>query len=322
MRRLIQAKDRPWLALPYHPKRSDKRCSSMSFQSVSSNKIYHRKLPGVGGSKTICGSSAGFLVMVDQTCDQITMIDPLTKAQFQLPSVSTSLRPKDSIDTQNYFVHKAVLSSPPDCNPYDYVLMVIYGEKRELAYYEAKSRTWTKLQEAGRYYDDVIFHKGEFYAVDEYGKLVVCQPCSLPIVSEIAMPWLLRGSKVYLVGMEDSLCVVIRFLKDNPSVGYETYKFEVRLLEPNEQWTHLGSIEDWAFFLGQNESAALLVEDFKGLKDDRIYFTDDNSDACKYGVIGGHDSGVFDMGEESFQPLEYCQCPRPVWLTPENRPSA
>ncbi|EOY21036.1 Uncharacterized protein TCM_012354 [Theobroma cacao] len=274
MRRLIQAKDRPWLALPYHPKRSDKRCSSMSFQSVSSNKIYHRKLPGVGGSKTICGSS------------------------------------------------QAVLSSPPDCNPYDYVLMVIYGEKRELAYYEAKSRTWTKLQEAGRYYDDVIFHKGEFYAVDEYGKLVVCQPCSLPIVSEIAMPWLLRGSKVYLVGMEDSLCVVIRFLKDNPSVGYETYKFEVRLLEPNEQWTHLGSIEDWAFFLGQNESAALPVEDFKGLKDDRIYFTDDNSDACKYGVIGGHDSGVFDMGEESFQPLEYCQCPRPVWLTPENRPSA
>ena len=59
-------------------------------------------------------------------------------------------------------LHKAILSSPFDYNPYDYILMVIYGKESELAYCKVgpRSQTWTKLQEAGHGYDDIIFHKG------------------------------------------------------------------------------------------------------------------------------------------------------------------
>ncbi|XP_022769288.1 F-box protein SKIP23-like [Durio zibethinus] len=320
-----QAEDRPWLALPYHSNRG-KECS-MSFKSVSSNKVYDHVL-ACAGRKNICGSSSGFLIMVDET-SEITMIDPLTNARFILPPILTSLEAKHStdidsaksLDARKYPVHKAVLSSPPDCNPYDYILLVIYGEERELAYYNALSQNWIKIQEAGRYYDDIIFHMGEFYAVDEYGKVILCQPGFPPNIDEIAMPWLLRGNKIYLVGIGNELCVVVRFLKDNPDVGYKTYNFEVYLLESYEERMHMGKIDNWVFFLGQNGSMALPTKVVKGLKGNCIYFTDDNLEAYKYGVIGGHDLGVFDRGEERFQPLQCCQrriqsaWPRPVWLT-------
>ncbi|XWS20888.1 hypothetical protein CRYUN_Cryun30bG0007700 [Craigia yunnanensis] len=329
MENSTQAEDGPWLALPYHSNR-DKGCS-MSLQSVSSDKVHHCELPACAGGKIICGSSSGFLIMVDET-SEITMIDPATNALFVLPQIPISWAPKYStdidsgeiIEIRKYLVHKAVLSSPPDCNPYDYILMVIYGEERELASYTACNQTWIKVQEAGRYYDDIIFNMGEFYAVDEYGKVILCQPGFPPNIEEIAMPWLLRGSKIYLVGMENELCVVIRFLKDNPTVGYKTYKFEVHLLESYEQRIHIGNFEDWVFFLGQNESVALPTEVVKGIKGNCIYFTDDNLDAYKYGVIGGHDLGVFDREKESFLPLQCCQrnitsaWPRPVWLTSDN----
>ncbi|XVE94472.1 hypothetical protein REPUB_Repub02eG0011800 [Reevesia pubescens] len=295
----------------------------MSFQSVSSNKIYDHELPTCARGKSICGSSSGFLILVDET-SEITMIDPLTNASFMLPPIPTSLAPKHSTDidsgerrvTPKYAVHKAVLSSPPDSDPYDYILMVIYGDEHELAYYNAWNQTWIKVQEAGRYYDDIIFHMGEFYAVDEYGKVILCQPAFPPSIDEIAMPWLLRGSKIYLVGMGDELCVVIRFLKDEPNMGYETYK----IFESYEERRHIGNLENWAFFLGQNQSVALSTEVVKGVKGNCIYFTDDNLDAYKYGVVGGHDLGVFDRGEERFHALQCCQhsiqsaWPRPVWL--------
>ncbi|TYH71669.1 hypothetical protein ES332_D05G200400v1 [Gossypium tomentosum] len=205
----------------------------------------------------------------------------------------------------------AVLSSPPDRNPYDYILMVIHGEERELAYYSALTQTWIEIQEAGRYYDDIIFRLGKFYAVDKYGKVILCEPGLPPTVDEIAMPWLLRGSKVYLVVM------AIRFLMENPNVGYETYKFDASV----------GDMGDWAILLGQNESMALSIRVVKGAKGNCIYFTDDNFDAYKYGVVGGHDIGIYDTGEERSKPLQCCQSdiqcawPRPVWLTPYNNGS-
>ncbi|TYH17469.1 hypothetical protein ES288_A05G194100v1 [Gossypium darwinii] len=206
----------------------------------------------------------------------------------------------------------AVLSSPPDRNPYDYILVVIHGEERELAYYSALTQTWIEIQEAGRYYDDIIFRLG-FYAVDEYGKVILCEPGLPPTVDEITMPWLLRASKVYLV--------------ENPNVGYETYKFEVHLLESYGKRMRVEDMGDWAVFLGQNESMALSIRVVKGAKSNCIYFTDDNFDAYKYGVVGGHHIGVYDTGEESSKPLQCCQSdiqcawPRLVWLTPYNNGS-
>ncbi|XP_017604192.1 uncharacterized protein LOC108450939 [Gossypium arboreum] len=199
------AEDKPWLAIPRHNRENG---CSMRFQSVTSNNVYDYELAACTSGKTICGSSSGFLIMVDET-SQISMIDPLTKARrFTLPTILPSLPPKPSTDiepserrlTHKYPVHKAVLSSPPDRNPYDYILVVIHGEERELAYYSALTQTWIEIQEAGRYYDDIIFRLG-FYAVDEYGKVILCEPGLPPTVDEIAMPWLLRASKVYLVVM-------------------------------------------------------------------------------------------------------------------------
>ncbi|OMO55231.1 hypothetical protein COLO4_36113 [Corchorus olitorius] len=299
---LTQAKDQsPWLAFAVA------RNNGISFQSYSSDKVRHHQQLPPGYSGTICGSSGGFLIMADQNSDQISLIDPLKKVVFKLPPISASYSSTDS--RQHVIVHKAVVSSPP----FDCVVMIIYGEQRELAYYKPGNQTWTKLEKAGSYFDDVIFDKGEFYGVDEYGRVVTCRPGYPPSVQEIVMPWNFRGDKVYLVAINRNLYVVIRFLKDNPNptLGYETYNFEVRLLNWDGGCRRVGNIEDWVIFLGQNESIALSTQTFKGFKGNCIYFTDDNWESYKY---GGHDSGVFDMKERSFQPLKYPALSRPVWL--------
>ncbi|XVE69653.1 hypothetical protein DITRI_Ditri10aG0007700 [Diplodiscus trichospermus] len=307
MGRLAQAENHPWLDLPYHSN-PDEECP---FQIVSSSK---GELPACHGGKHICGSTSGFLIMADETSEVITMINSTTNAKLFLPQIPTSLAKRStdiigSSETRKFLVHKAVLSSPPDENPCDYILMVIYGEDKELAYYTARHQRWIKVQEAGRYYNDIIFYREGFYAVDEYGKVILCRSGFLPNIEEIAMPWLFRGSKIYLVGMEKELCVIIRFLKHNPSLGYETYNFQVHWLESYDERKKIENFEHWVFFVGRNESLALPIQDdvIKDvIKGNCIYFSDDNLDACKYGVTGGHDFGVFDIGEKSFKPLQRC----------------
>ncbi|KAK9233253.1 hypothetical protein WN943_023502 [Citrus x changshan-huyou] len=279
------AQDLPWLLLPATKDNEDIK----SFLSITTNKLHNFNLPAARG-KTICGSSAGWLIMNDNV-STITLINPLSSAHFQLPQIST----------KKVLIHKAILSSDPECDPYNFVVTAICGEKRELIYYKARSESWETLEAAGFYYDDVISYEGrELFAVSDYGKVVCCKVDSLPRFKEIFMPFSFQGNKVYLVCVEGELFVIFRSLREHSLFCYETFKFSVSLLNVEEEISErIKSFPEVAFFLGQNHSVWLPAdEDMQGVIGNRIYFTDDrNIGGVGSGGEGGHDFGCYDMEE-------------------------
>lgn len=210
-------------------------------------------------------------------------------------------------------MHKAILSSDPETQEQDYSVMIIYGENRELARYDSGNKTWTMLQEAGSFYDDIISHKINFYAVDGYGRVVRCEKSN---VKEIAGPWFFKGNRVYLVVIEEQLSLIIRHWKNNPVSGQKiTHKFEVYDLDGPENWVHT-DLDGWSVFVGQNQSLAVRVAGSNILKGNCIYFTDDNGDLHKNSITDGRDQGVFDVEDETISSLRcYLQDfpPRGVW---------
>lgn len=279
-----------------------------SFLSIPTYKLHHLNLPAAQG-KIICGSSAGWLIVIDYV-STIILINPLTSAHIQLPQISPN----------KVLIHKAILSSEPECDPYNFVVMVIYGEKKQLAYYKARSESWEVL-EAGCYYDDVISEgRRKFYAVNEHGKVVKCKVNSLPAFKEVLEPWSFQGNKLYLFRIEGQFFVVFRSLKDHQVSGYETYKFSVfKLNVKKERYHMMGSFPSVALFLGQNQSTWLHADETKGVVGNSIYFTDDYASGCGGG--GGHDFGRYNMEDDSVERFECwdfqnlkCIESRPIYL--------
>ncbi|KAK2649674.1 hypothetical protein Ddye_017163 [Dipteronia dyeriana] len=267
--------------------------------------------------KKICGSSAGWLIMVDKTSQIISLIKPFNTAQIIQLNVSFFTKTK-----QPFHVYKAILSSDSELDPFNFSVLAISGEKRQLAYYNARSQTWTLLHAAGSCYDDMISHNGKFYAADEYGKICLIDYSNLS-VRVVFDRWFFGGKKVYLVSIDEQLFVIFRYLKENPYFGYETYKFQVFMLNLEEQkYSMIGKFPEFAIFLGQNHSTWLPADATKGVIGDSIYFTDDHhSNGLEHTVIDGHDMGLYDMEYNRVVPLQCCNrdhlhhvCSRPIWF--------
>ncbi|KAH7565999.1 hypothetical protein ACOSP7_022190 [Xanthoceras sorbifolium] len=259
---------------------------------------HHLNLTAFAKGKKRCGSSAGWLIMVDKISQVMSLIKPSNTTKI------INLQPVFTKTNEPFHVHKAILSSDPEWDPFNFSVLAIFGEKRELACYKASSETWTLLHYAGSFYDDLITHNGNFYSVDEYGKIceISYSDMSFKVVFE---PWYFGGNKVYLVCVDGQLLVIFRYYIDNSYFGYETYKFEVFMLDlTKEKYSMIRKFPEIAIFLGQHHSAWLPADDTKGVIGNSIYFTDDHhSGGTKH---DGHDVGLYDMEYNSIMPLQCC----------------
>ncbi|KAK0606505.1 hypothetical protein LWI29_038451 [Acer saccharum] len=284
-------------------------------------KLHHLNNLKAAKGKKICGSSAGWLIMVNKTSQIISLIKPFNTDRI------IQLKPSFFTKTNEPFhVHKAILSSDPELDPFNFSVLAISGEKRQLAYYNARSQTWTLLHAAGSCYDDLISHEEKFYAVDEYGKICQIDYSNLSI-GVVFDRWFFGGNQVYLVCIDGQLLVIFRYLKENPYFGYETYNFQVFMLNlEKEEYSRIARFSEFAIFLGQNHSTWLPADDTKGVIGDSIYFTDDHhSNGLEHSVIDGHDAGLYDMEYSRVVPLQCCNrghlhhvCSRPIWFMSDN----
>lgn len=111
--------------------------------SLSSNRFYRLELPVEARGKSICGSSAGWLILLDQTMLTVTLLNPLNGDKRKLLKLpGRGLR----VHKHNAILHKAILSSDPSCNP-DYKVLAINGDERSLICYQHGN--WTMLQALG-----------------------------------------------------------------------------------------------------------------------------------------------------------------------------
>lgn len=73
-------------------------------------------------------------------------------------------------------MHKAVtsLTSPSSTIPGDCVVVIIFSKYNHLAFAKLYDRIWTTLEYSATGYDDLLYYRGHFYAVNCLGELKVC----------------------------------------------------------------------------------------------------------------------------------------------------
>lgn len=257
----------------------EEKCVKICFLNVCTNQVHSLALAEDARGKTVCGFSAGWLILLDHRNSSLTLLNPFTGHGINnLPQL-----PK------NGAVHKAILSADPLRNPRDYKVLAILGEKRKLLCYEDGDKQWTMLQDYGTYYDDVLAPTDdELVAVSELGSLVCCDS---PNCNQLVPPCFFNGGKVYLVSLGGEIYMLKSFSGtnyflrheqqwyDNNLRRFEVYRYDER------HWCRTEDLGKWTIFLGHNHSiAAFKAQDFRP---NCIYFTDDE---------GGIDySGVFSL---------------------------
>jgi hypothetical protein len=323
----------PWLMLP---KSRTQQTQKRGFYSLTEDKVNFLDLPEVTNRRRRCGSSHGWLVIVDET-PAIFLLNPLTRSRVHLPPLSNfpnvvsfdfynigreySLKTHDGDfyscslkEMRDSFIKKLVLSGSPG-NESDFVALAILNQTGDLAYCKKGENQWRFIEAAQSYCEDAIFHKGKFYAVNKYGGVAVCDVSGVsPIVSYINTPRQSGGDMQYLVTDEDDdILLVTRYLELEFDVDhyqldiiYNTTEFQVYKLNLSSNgwsWVDVTSLEDKVLFVGENSSLALRASDFPGCKGNRIYYTDDYSEWNYDGVNGDHDLGVYNIEDGSIEAL-------------------
>ncbi|XP_074315165.1 F-box protein SKIP23-like [Silene latifolia] len=218
----------PWLLLAESPCTSKRR-----LYSLYNNKVLSVELPK---PSTTCGqteddedislsllfppdkdedglgdwryfSSRGWLICVTQIGLNITLINPITKQVVQPPAIPDDIIGHRSDlwnwepDMYLYMFSKFELSANPSTNS-EFVLTMIFPCNIFLAFWKNGDTKWTMLETHYAQFLDVIFYRGEFYALEQYGKIIAVGNSSPPatprLVANLEFPHTYPSSS-YLV---------------------------------------------------------------------------------------------------------------------------
>ncbi|PSR93454.1 F-box protein [Actinidia chinensis var. chinensis] len=301
--------------------------------SVTEGITYEVQLPSPCHNRFF-GSSFGWLFTVDKTI--ITLLNPFTGRAIPLPAFKDPFGYfEDYMDEiRDYFVEKGIILSDPCLSPNSYEVVVIYGGMCRLAFFRSGDNSWNFINTKRDYvFSDVVYHKGQVYAVNCWSELV-----KIDVASEVDHV-VTKRSRVcaqvaYLVeSQEGDLLLVQRFWKsidvdDENNSHSKTFKFKVFKLvypvgEAQEKWIEIKNIGGQALFLGDNHSLAVSTSEFSGCQSNCIYYTDQNHVISPPYVCHGLDDdlGVFNLEDGKFQPhyipdLSEKQMFPPIWFVP------
>lgn len=355
---LLHCSRLPWLLLSYcelgkedqqgsnaiscYPKNA--KCCRSCF-NVSESKVYHFEFPEAYG-KHCCGSSYGWLTMVDNDSPSMFLLNPLTRSRIDLPPITTfpdivAYRP-DEVDGEylignhigyvyphsskliaRTYIAKVTLSTDPaipGC-----IVVVICGNDRHLVFCSPGDRQWTEIGQA--YIYDVVFWRNQLYAVDWCGSLVACaigvpSPKETLVIDigissniSLAKAFISHGRKYLVVDSFGELLMVVKVSGSrtnhiHPDLDhlYKTSRFYVyRMDQETKSWKKVDDLGDYLLFLGVNSAELFLAHDFPQCKSNSIYFTDDYADRHSEGKFGGHDLGIFSLKDGTVEPFSCCR---------------
>jgi hypothetical protein len=296
------------------------------FYSVYDGRTCEINLPELHG-KWCLGSSYGWLFTVDSTSGEISLLNPITRAQIQLPPLSTfsdppGLREKERGERNIKYIERATISENPSISN-DFVVIAIFIDLRVFAFCKPGDKNWTTLTKQGDHCEDVIFHKKKFYAITNWGALKRWEHCHVdaPVETIIPAPKDEGCLRRYLVetpgGGLLKVCRHIEWEEDDEDgdVGHShTLTFKVCILDENgKRWVRVQNLE-LALFVGYNRAICVSAIDCPGgIQANSIYFTDDYFEGYYESPCGCFDNGVFSLEDESIKQI--CKKP-PVWSTP------
>ncbi|KAK9665476.1 hypothetical protein RND81_14G114500 [Saponaria officinalis] len=312
--------------------------------SITDTKIYDLRLP-VPHTKRYCGSSRGWLIILDNKSFEVTLVNPFyfghMQGSIQLPPFIAAQDASEEAGENfhlEYFVSKAILSTDPIASPNDYALMLIYGEMRMLGLWKSGDTHWTYINWPILIFSDLIYSNGQFLAVNNFGQIYSCDIVSKPpTFSAVYGPHLdIPGGNCrrYIVELPDRTIVqVIRVLrtcvcnKDVPL--FYTAGFVLFTLQDHngtKNWLPVDTLRDGALFLGDNYSMYVVASQFPGCRPNSVYFTDDVQDADMKLLISHQftcrrEIGIYHLDNYMIERIE-CPLPKesrlppPIWITP------
>ncbi|OIT19892.1 hypothetical protein A4A49_62148 [Nicotiana attenuata] len=321
----------PWLMLA---EEEDSECNSCrQFFSLYNGMILKKRIPKAKEKR--CMESMGWLITVGKDEGEINLLHPFSGVQIELPHQNTT-EDYDTLhqlrDLWTYF-HKAVLSASPSQTS-DYVLMVIEGNMKFLSFWRPGDLRWTRIEKQPLHvpHRDVIYFNGKFYAVDGWGRILVCDvtipdPIQTQIVA--SLPYEDIRDELYIVESLGSLFIVVRYggmlryvtddseripltriqdddqaiiydeeydddeEKEDEELTYGTTNFRVFELDlVTCKLKQTKELGDRALFIGHNASRSVQASQFPGIKPNHIYFTDDYWES----YLAFEEGGGLDMG--------------------------
>ncbi|KVH88005.1 F-box domain, cyclin-like protein [Cynara cardunculus var. scolymus] len=218
-----------------------------------------------------------------------------------------------------------------------FVLLTIHVSGK-LALLKYGERKWHIINDLPSPYDDVIFYKGEFYAVDSTGRTVIVVLDSDTTLLKVVANSVFGGDKKFLVESLGELFMVDKYLSVGPENDFDyddenyefyedfdcfmserTVKLEVYRLDREEQkWDEVKSLGDRMLFLGDNCGFSASASDFPGCRGNCVFFTGQSREDD--GLMKSRGVGVFDLESGCIGPISndsgYSQLfwPPPHWL--------
>ncbi|KAF1865315.1 hypothetical protein Lal_00004689 [Lupinus albus] len=317
--------------------------SPRAFFHLPNHKTHLLNLPEPSNGIRYCGSSHGWLVILDET-PNVRLLNPVTRETLHLPELNTfpdvvsfsysnigreylvtnphgGVHALNLSEMRNCYVKKIVLSSSPCLQSGDdFAAFAIVGKgQHNLGFCKKGNDCWGFVMSDELYcWEDVVYQNGLFYAVTKEGTIAVCDiygygPPQVTVIQTTA-PFEFCGDIYYVVFSGVDMLLVARILEqefDNNDDGgdeynlvYRTVGFDVFKMNWSEmKWEKIESLGDRVLFLGGNSSLCLIASDFVGCLKDCIYFTDDYSDSNYDDACGKHDVGVFSLWDQSIELL-------------------
>ncbi|XP_059640547.1 F-box protein At2g17036-like [Cornus florida] len=231
---------------------------------------------------------------------------------------------------------KVVVSSNPwTSDGVDYAVIAI--QKGKLWFLKFGDEKWSAVDDPKQsHFDDCVYHKGKFYAVDHRGRTVVI---GSDLRAEIAasLPQHGGGHYKHLVESCGDLFLVDKHLDTEEQVWYDDDEDEdsnlpihlkiYKLNEEKKEWEWVKTLGDRVFFVGDDCSYCVSTQDFSGLRRDCIYFCDhmfldvNEEDENLVKICG--DTGVYSLDDcmcgalATFPELSQIFWPPPAWLKPK-----
>ena len=288
----LQPPPLPWLMVLSKPNSKDSR----SFYSITHQKLSKFHLPVPPGTR-YCGSSHGWLITTDET-NAVSLLHPFSRQVIRLPPLTRLKIPQRTVYGFEYHLHKGVLSANPTSNPDDFVLMVIYGHDKGLAFIKSGDQNWAYIDSMvmkddvldSPYFldlslfgfEDVIYQERElqFYALSYDSQVLAIKTSGIGNMVKVVPPYnfgFVPAFKLYLVESPEGrdLWQIEKVSFYDKSSGFKVFVMVDRETKP--EWVEVNSLGDVALFLGDNDSIAVTASRFSGCRPSCIYVasTDD-----------------------------------------------
>jgi hypothetical protein len=255
----------PVVMLPFDPQSSD---GAVQFYRVTDGEVFTKKLPAVRG-KALCGSSHGWLVLVDKVA-AMTLLNPFTGATAELPPPGEQIK-----------LGAVVLSSPP--GTVGCVAVAAIERSVMVAFCRVGvDRAWSLLGTNLKCCAQGIVHCcGRFLAIGYDGEISILDVASAAVPNATPVPYfcfpdpLIIRSYLQVNGELHAIGNVVRTSLRERTITYRTrvYKCDV-FAAGTPVWSRVTINTDLTIFMSNNFMSSFGGASVPGLESNSLCFSE------------------------------------------------